>query len=130
MFWRRKRAQSDFSSELRSHIDLETDRLRVEGFSEEEAKARAHQAFGNVLHCEERFYESSRALWLDHLQRDIGYALRQLAGNKTFAFIAVATLALGIGANTAIFTLIHAVMFNTLPVYKPAELYRLGKGNN
>jgi hypothetical protein len=130
MFIRRKRSQRDFSSELQSHIDLEADRLRGEGFTQEEANAGARQAFGNMLRSEENFYESNRVLWLDQLAQDIGYGLRQIARNKAFTFVAIATLALGIGANTAIFTLVHAVMFNTLPVTKPTELYRLGKGDN
>ena len=130
MFGRRKRAQTDFSSELESHIAIEADRLRGEGFTEAEAYARARRAFGNVTRSEERFYESSRTQWLDHFLQDIGYALRQCRRSKAFVFVAVATLALGIGVNTAIFTLLHAVMFNTLPVYRPAELYRLDRGDN
>lgn len=130
MFKRRKRAQCDFSSELESHIALEADRLRAEGLTETEAYARARRAFGNVTRSQERFYESGRAQWLDHLTQDIGYALRRSRRSKAFVFVAVATLALGIGVNTAIFTLLHAVMFNTLPVYRPAGLYRLGSGDN
>lgn len=130
MFGRRKRAQSDFSSELESHIALEADRLRSEGLSQAEAYARARRAFGNLTRSEERFYESRRTLWLDHLRQDIAYTFRQCRRSKAFAFVAVATLALGIGVNTAIFTLLHAVMFNALPVHRPAELYRLGRGDN
>ncbi|MGA8026964.1 MAG: ABC transporter permease [Bryobacteraceae bacterium] len=130
MFGHPKRSRNDFSSELRSHLALEADRLRAEGLGEQEAHARARQAFGNLLRSEENFYEGHRVLWLDHLWQDIGYALRQFGRSKAFTFVAVLTLALGIGVNTAIFTLIHAVMFNTLPVYRPAELYRLGRGDN
>ena len=129
MFWR-KRPKDDFSAELRSHLDLEAERLRAEGVSEDEAYARARRALGNVTRSEERFYESRRLLWLSHLGQDLRYALRQLWHNKAFTLIGVATLALGIGANTAIFTLVHAVMFNTLPVSRPGELYRLGAGDN
>jgi predicted permease len=130
MFWRRKRLERDFSSELRAHIDLEADGLRAEGLSEDEAYARARKTFGNVTLSEEHFYESSRVLWLEHLRQDLGYAFRQLGRNKAFTFVTVATLALGIGANTAIFTLLHKVMLNTLPVNRPGELYRLGRGDN
>ena len=98
--------------------------------SEDEADPRARRTFGNVTRSEERFYESHRLLWLAHLGQDTRHAFRQLWHNKAFTVVAVATLALGIGANTAIFTLVHAVLFNTLPVDRPAELYRLGAGNN
>ncbi|HEX3685369.1 MAG TPA: ABC transporter permease [Bryobacteraceae bacterium] len=130
MFRRRKRAQADFISELESHIALEAERLRAEGLSDAEAYARARRAFGNITKSEERFYESGRTQWLDHLRQDIGYALRQCGHSKGFATVAIVTLALGIGVNTAIFTLLHAVMFNRLPVYRPAELHRLGRGDN
>jgi macrolide transport system ATP-binding/permease protein len=130
MFARHKRARSDFSAELESHIAIEADRLRAEGVPEEEAYARAHRAFGNITQSEERFYESGRALWFEHLKQDIAYTFRQYARSKAFALVGVATLALGIGVNTAIFTLLHAVIFNVLPVNRPAELYRLGRGDN
>ncbi len=130
MFWWHKRSQRDFSSELQSHLALEIDRLRAEGLTEAEAYAHARRALGNVTRSEERFYESNRVLWFDHLRQDLSYAFRQLARNKAFTLVAIATLALGIGANTAIFTLVHAVMFNTLPVNRPHELYRLGRGDN
>jgi hypothetical protein len=130
MFWRGKRPERDFSSELQAHIDLEADRLRAEGLSDDEAYARARKMFGNITLSEERFYESGRVLWFEHLRQDLGYAFRQLGRNKAFTFVVIATLALGIGANTAIFTLLHKVMFNTLPVNRPEELYRLGRGDN
>lgn len=130
MFGRRKRSRNDFSAELQSHIALEADRLRAEGLSDAEADSRARRAFGNITCSEERFYESNRVLWLDHLRQDIAYSFRQCGRSKGFTFVAIATLALGIGVNTAIFTLLHAVIFNVLPVYRPAELYRLGRGDN
>jgi len=134
MFWRkrtsRKRSGADFSAELRSHLELEAERMRAEGMSEDEAYARARRTFGNVTRSEQRFYESRRALWLDQLAQDSRHAVRQFWHNKAFTLIVVATLALGIGVNTAIFTLVDAVMFNTLPVSRPDELYRLGAGDN
>jgi predicted permease len=114
MFWRRKRSQSDFSAEVQSHITLEIDRLRAAGLSEEEARSEAHKLFGNVLHSEERFYESQRAPWLNHLEKDVIYATRQLTKNKTFTVVATLTLALGVGSTTAIFTLVHATLLRAL----------------
>jgi putative ABC transport system permease protein len=116
MPWRRKRSPNDFFSEARSHIELEADRLRAEGLSDADARFQAQKSFGNVLRSEERFYESQRAApWLDHLGKDIVYAIRQLTKNKTFTAVAVLTLALGIGSTTAIFTLVHAALLRALP---------------
>lgn len=115
MWWRRRRSQKDFASELEAHIVLEADRFRAEGLSEEEAWSRARRSFGNVLQTEERFYESQRALWLDHLKQDLAYGVKQLAKNKSFTIIAALTLALGIGSTTAIFTLVDATLLRPLP---------------
>jgi len=130
MFRRAKRDQADFSEELRAHLALEADRLRAEGLSQEDAYARARRNLGNITHSEERFYEAGRWLSFDHLRQDVRHALRQLGKNKGFTFVALLTLALSIGANTAIFTLTHAVMFRALPVGGPKQLYMLGDGKN
>jgi predicted permease len=115
MRWRRRRSQEDFASEMETHIALEADRLRAGGLSEEEASARARKSFGNRLQSQERFYESQRALWFDHLKQDLVYALRQLANHKSFTTLAVLTLALGIGSTTAIFTLVDSTLLRPLP---------------
>ncbi len=122
MFGRRKRSHSDLAEELRAHLALETDRLREAGMTEEEAQAAARRNVGNKTRIQERFYEAHRWLWLDDLIRDVSYGLRQLRRNPGFTAVAVVTLALGIGANTGIFSLLDSVLLKTLPVKDPQGL--------
>ncbi|MBV8898332.1 MAG: ABC transporter permease [Acidobacteriaceae bacterium] len=122
-WWRR--TQRDFAAEVQSHIELEAERLREQGLSEREARAQAQKAFGNVLGAEERFYESRRVPWMDHFAKDLVFALRQLKRNKTFAVVAVFTLALGIGSTTAIFTLVHATLLRALPYRDGDRIIRI-----
>jgi macrolide transport system ATP-binding/permease protein len=130
MVGRRKRNPEDFAEELRAHLALEAQQLKKEGLSTGEAETAARRRLGNIVQNEERFYESSRWIWLEQFRKDIRLALRQLAHSKGFTSVAVLTLALGIGANTAVFTLVHAVMLQSLPVANPSQLYRLGDAND
>ena len=121
----RRRPSSDFSAEIEAHIALEAERLKAQGVGEKEAYERARRAFGNRLHAQERYYESGRSVWLDAMRKDLVYALRTFRRNPMFTAAAVLTLALGIGANTALFTVINAALIRPLPYPDAGSLVKL-----
>ncbi len=124
MFWR-KRKQTDFNAEVAAHLALEVERLKELGMSDEEARTAARRAFGNVTRAEERFYESSRWVWWDQLRQDIRYGVRVLRKSPGFTAASILTLALGIGATTALFTVVRSVLLKPLPFKEPGRLLRL-----
>ncbi|MBV8841977.1 MAG: ABC transporter permease [Bryobacterales bacterium] len=117
---RRKRDSRDFDAEIQSHLAHETETLLNEGVPPADAANVARRAFGNVTLARERFYESVHWVWFDQLRQDLRYAIRVLCKSPLFASVAVVSLALGIGANVALFNIVHKLLLQALP-YRDAE---------
>ncbi len=118
----RKRMLKDLDADIRDHIARETQDNIDRGMSPDEARYAALRKFGNVTLAKEDTREIWVLRWLDELWQDLRFALRMMRKNPGFTAVAILTLALGIGANTAIFSLIDTVMLKMLPVQKPEEL--------
>jgi predicted permease len=120
--FRHRREDGDFAAEIQAHLDLEADQLHAGGRMKEDAAAQARRAFGNVAAAQERFYEANRRLWFDRLAQDLRYAVRTLRRAPAFTAAAIVSLALGIGANTAIFSTIDEVLLRPPAVPEPNQL--------
>jgi predicted permease len=121
----RGRTPSELDSEIAAHLALLAADYERCGLSPADALAAARRHFGPVTQLHETYRDQRRLPFLDTLSQDLAYALRQLHRNPAFAAAAVLTLALGIGANAAIYQVLDAVIFRELPVRDPASLVQV-----
>ena len=114
-FWKRwtRRSSDDFAAEIESHIAMEAERLMRAGMSAEEAQVAARRAFGNTTGAREHFRENRPGWTFESLGQDVRYSLRAMRHNPAFTLVAVLSLALGIGANTTMFSVIDALLLKT-----------------
>jgi predicted permease len=124
-FFRRKRWDHDRLEEIESYIQIETDENRARGMSDGEARAAARRKFGNTTRVREEIYDMNTVRLLDTLFRDMKYGFRVLRHNLVFTVVAVLTLAIGIGANAAVFSVVNSVLLRPLRYPKPDELVAL-----
>src|ERR1700752_1811630 len=122
----RRRRYTDLSVSIQEHLEEKIDELMDEGMSRGEGTQRARREFGNVGLLEERSREVWQVRWLESLWADLRFALYQLYKSPGYALTAVLTLAIGIGANSAIFTVIDDAMLRSLPVQHPDQLVNIG----
>ena len=125
----RRRAEEDLQEELRLHLELERDRQREAGLPEPDALRAARRRLGSGTLIRERTRDIWGWRWLDELGRDVRHALRGLGRSPGFAAAVVLVLALGIGANTAMFGIVHGVLIRPLPYPDADAIVRVGESS-
>ncbi len=125
---KRRQFESELDAELADHIAKYTEELMAQGMAPEQARRRARREFGSVEAVKDGVRDSSGLEPIDGVWRNLRYALRSLRQHPAYAITAILTLALCIGANTAIFSVVDAMLFRPLPYPEP-ERVGLGSAN-
>src|SRR5689334_17969472 len=125
-FFRRKRWDRERAEELGAYLEIETEENMARGMSAEQARAAARRKLGNSTLIREEIYRMNSITLFENLWQDVRYAIRTLRNAPVFTATALLSLGLGIGANTAIFTLLYTVLLKPLPVPHPKALVVLG----
>jgi predicted permease len=128
-WWQIRKRDADLERELNSALELEEEEQRERGLSPEEARRAALRAFGNPTLIREQTHLAWGWGWLESFLKDVVYGLRALLRSPALTAVALLSLALGIGANTAIFSFLDAVLLRNLPVQQPQQLVLLGTGS-
>jgi predicted permease len=123
--FRSRQMDRDIDDEIASHLAEATEEYVRQGLSSEDARRAAQRSFGGVTQTKEVYRQVRSFIWLEELSRDVRYALRTLRKSPTFTATATATLALAIGANTAMFSVLNAVLLRPLPYRSPEQLAML-----
>lgn len=127
---RRRQFDSDLAEEIQLHLDLREQQLTERGLTPIEAHRAARLRFGNATRIKEKSHMAWTSEILHDFMQDIAYGARSLLHTRALTAVAVLSLALGIGANTAIFSLLDAILLRSLPVSDPGQLVLLGTGND
>src|ERR1700739_628946 len=130
MLLHRERFRADLDEEMRLHMDLRQKQQAEQGMDEVEARYAARRKFGNTTALKEESTMAWGWRWLESLGQDALYGVRAMLRSPGITAVALLSLGLGIGATTAIFTLLDAVMLRSLPVRDPNRLVVLGRGHD